>query len=77
MITVAHYLNLPEAQRHKMALDASGIESFIPDELSASIVPTTFMNTTGVRLQVAEADESTARTILEAVPPSHDPLAEE
>ena len=61
MKTVANCLNLGEAQHFKTVLDAAGIPSFIPDELSAGIAPHHFYtSSSGVRLQVADenADEA-------------------
>ncbi|MAB77311.1 MAG: hypothetical protein CMO47_12740 [Verrucomicrobiales bacterium] len=65
MKTVARFATLEQAQAAKMNLRAAGIEAFIPDEMSAGIVPMFFVNKPGIRLQVVKEDEKRARSILE------------
>lgn len=65
MITIANLNSLIEAQQLKARLAASGIEAFIPDEVSAGVAPHFFMTKAGVRLQVAEEVEDVARGIIE------------
>ena len=65
MKTVANCLNLGEAQHFKTVLDAAGIPSFIPDELSAGIAPHHFYtSSSGVRLQVADENADEAEGII-------------
>ncbi len=65
MKTIARFTTLEEAQIAKLTLGAAGIEAFIPDEMSAGVAPMFFVNKPGVRLQVVEADEAAAQSILE------------
>lgn len=65
MITIANLNSLIEAQQLKARLAASGIEAFIPDEVSAGVVPLFFVTKGGVRVQVAEEVEDEARAIIE------------
>ena len=68
MKTVANCLNLGEAQHFKTVLDAAGIPSFIPDEMTASIAPHHFFtSTSGVRLQVADENAEEAEKIIETL----------
>ena len=67
MKTVANCANLGEAQTLKMILESEGVESFIPDELTASIAPHHFFTSSGVRLQVADEKADEAVTIIEDV----------
>ena len=64
MTTIANCLNLGEAQSLQMLLEASGIASFIPDEMTAGIAPYQFFTNSGVRLQVADENAEEARRIL-------------
>lgn len=65
MKTVANFASLQEAQALKLTLGSAGIEAFIPDEVTAGVMPHHFMNRSGVRVQVAEEDETVAREIIE------------
>ena len=60
MRTVANCLNIIEAQRIRIILDASGISCFIPDENVATVAPYLFATKSGVRVQVAAKDEMLA-----------------
>lgn len=64
MHTVANCFNFAEAQRLKIALDANGIDSFIPDENVAVAAPYMFATKSGVRLQVAEEDVERAEEVI-------------
>ena len=65
MKTVANCLNLGEAQHFKTVLEAAGIPSFIPDEMSAGIAPHLFYTSgSGVRLQVADENADEAQEII-------------
>jgi hypothetical protein len=64
MTTIANCLNLGEAQHLQMLLDASGIDSFIPDEFTAGLAPFQFFGNSGVRLQVADENAAEAQRIL-------------
>jgi|TARA_B100001093_G_scaffold120500_1_gene113279 hypothetical protein len=65
MKTVARFATLEQAQTAKLNLGAAGIEAFIPDEMSAGIVPMFFVSKPGIRLQVGEKDEKRATSILD------------
>lgn len=64
MTTVAHCLNIQEAAQLQMLLEASGIPSFVPDEISAGIAPHHFLTPSGVRLQVAAEHAEEARRLI-------------
>ncbi|HXI82862.1 MAG TPA: DUF2007 domain-containing protein [Verrucomicrobiae bacterium] len=65
MITVARYGDVNEALQLKMALEASGIKAFVPDELTATNAPYRFLtDPSGVRVQVADEDAETARQMI-------------
>jgi hypothetical protein len=64
LITVANCHDLQQANRVKLALEASGIPAFIPDELTAGIAPFHFMTDAGVRVQVTEDRLEEARRII-------------
>jgi hypothetical protein len=68
MVTIQTYADLEEALMAQAWLESNGIESFIPDEMTASALPNLGIFS-GVRLQVDEVDEKQALTIL-ATPPS-------
>lgn len=65
MITVANCSNLTEARLVQMLLEASGIPSFIPDEMMASAASPLFMNSSGVRVQVADEHAEEAQRIID------------
>jgi len=66
MTTVADCFDVNEALRLQMVLGCAGIDSFIPDENAATVVPYHFIGSgRGVRLQVADADARKAQLILE------------
>lgn len=66
MKTVTNCTTLGEAQHFKMILEATGIPSFIPDEMSAGIAPHHFFSSSsGVRLQVADEHADEAETIIQ------------
>ena len=76
MKTVGRYATLEQAMTAKLALGAANIEAFIPDEMSAGVAPMFFVNKTGIRLQVSEADEEEAKAILDDEDESTGPSAE-
>ena len=64
--TVANLTTIQQAQSLKLLLGSTGIDAFIPDEISAGLMPHIFLGQAGgVRLQVAEEDEEEARQIIE------------
>jgi hypothetical protein len=65
MKTVANLGSLQQAQNLKLVLGSMGIDSFIPDEVSAGVAPHFFATRTGVRLQVDEKDEEEAKRIIQ------------
>lgn len=64
MTTVANCFNIVEVQSLRIALDAHGIESFVPDENMATVAPYMFTIGSGVRLQVAEEDAERATELI-------------
>jgi hypothetical protein len=64
MKTVANFNSLEEAQILKLELGSCGIESFIPDEMSAGVAPHIFLTKAGIRVQVADEDEEDARQVI-------------
>jgi hypothetical protein len=65
MVTVANCFNITEAHLLQMALNAANIQSFIPDEATATNAPYIFTGTqSGVRVQVAEEDVAEADEII-------------
>ena len=64
MRTVANCLNIFQAQRIQIILDANGIKSFIPDENVATVAPYLFATRSGVRVQVCDEDEKRAKRII-------------
>jgi len=65
LVTIRTCRDLQEAQIVRWMLEAAGIRAFIPDENAASLIPTTVLDTNGVRVQVASADAALARELLE------------
>lgn len=66
MTTVARCLNIDQALFIRSLLDGCGIAAFVPDELAAQTDPVIFLGSmNSIRVQVADADASTAREILE------------
>jgi hypothetical protein len=63
MTTIANCRDLNEALRLQMLLGCGNIESFIPDENSATLAPHYFF-ASGVRVQVAEEDAERAKRIV-------------
>jgi hypothetical protein len=64
-VTIRRCKDLQEAQLVKAALEADGIEAFIPDENAASLYPAQVLDTNGVRVQVAAEDADRARDVLD------------
>ena len=64
MKTLATYGNLEEALLARARLEDSGIEAFIPDELTASSGFGVFNAIGGVRLQVEDEDLPLAKNVL-------------
>jgi thiamine monophosphate synthase len=60
MTTVAECSSMDEAALLRSLLEGSGIPAFVPDELTVTYRG----QAGGVRLQVADEDAETARTIL-------------
>ncbi|MEZ5300500.1 MAG: DUF2007 domain-containing protein [Verrucomicrobiales bacterium] len=73
MTTVANCANIGEALRIRIALESQGIDVFVPDETTATLVPFQFSTKSGVRVQVADENAEEARRILA----ESDPLAED
>lgn len=66
LVTVATFPTEPEAQLGRSSLAAHGIESFLVDEHIVALDPLASLAYRGVKLQVGEADASTACELLEA-----------
>ncbi len=64
MKTIATYGKLQDAFMARARLEASGVEAFIPDELSASSGWAVLPGFEGIRLQVNEADFARATQVL-------------
>ena len=64
MTTIANCFDVNQALQLKLLLESVGISSFIPDEISADIVPYHFFTSSGVRLQVADEDTTEAQQII-------------
>ena len=63
MITVARCTTLQEAQFLKMMLESSGIDAFIPDEVTLGMAP--FLNPKkGIRVEVGDSQEAEARAVI-------------
>lgn len=68
MITIAKFPSVDDALLARMKLEGSGVEAFVPDELTAS---TNWFYTNaigGIRLQVREEDRERALEVLELNP---------
>ena len=65
-ITVARFSFPHEAEIARSALEAEGIEAFVPDSQTASLYSAVTWGQGGVRLQVRPADEARARAQLDA-----------
>ena len=68
MRTVANCLNISQAHRIQILLDANGIRSFIPDENVAIVAPYLFATKSGVRVQVFDEDETRAKSVISDSP---------
>ena len=78
MKTIANFGTLMEAELLKLKLASCGIDSFIPDELTAGVAPHIFATRSGIRLQVAEKDvESAKAAMLSEVDPLTDDFSNE
>lgn len=64
MTTVARCSTVDQASALRSLLEARGIPAFIPDEMTASIVPHHFITRSGVRVQVADEQADEAKQIL-------------
>ena len=65
MKTVANLGSIQQAQNLKLVLGSMGIDSFIPDEVSAGVAPHLFATRVGIRLQVDDKDEEEAKRIIQ------------
>jgi hypothetical protein len=64
--------DVQEAHIVRSMLAAGGVQAFIPDEQTASLMPPNFLHTDGVRVLVAAKDAALARELL-----AREPLAPE
>ncbi len=63
LVTVATFMDVPEAQLAKERLESEGIEAFVPDALGGGVMPF-LAQSSGVRVQVKAQDAARAREIL-------------
>jgi hypothetical protein len=64
LVTVASFLDVPEAQLAKQRLELEGIAAFVIGAQTAGVMPFLTGPTGGVRIQVAPGDVERAREIL-------------
>ena len=64
-VTIRTCRDIQEAEIVRSALEADGIEAFIPDANVASLYPPQVLDTDGVRVQVAAEDAERAREVLD------------
>ncbi|MGK0187893.1 MAG: hypothetical protein ACI9R3_003684 [Verrucomicrobiales bacterium] len=62
MTTIANCFDLMGAERIRMLLASRGIEAFIPNSISAGLLP--HFTTSGVRVQVEDSLADQARAIV-------------
>lgn len=65
MTTIANCLTLMDAERVRLLLAAHGIEAYIPDSISAGLLPHHFVTKSGVRVQVDESVADEAKAVIE------------
>jgi len=65
MTTLVTCSNIAEAQLLKSLLDDSGIQAYLPEELTANSAPQ-LLFACGIRLQVEDEDAAEARRIIAA-----------
>jgi len=73
MTTITTCSNIAEAQLLKSLLDDSGIQAFLPEEMTANAAPQ-FLFSSGIRLQVEDEDADEARRVIARAetPPDED-----
>ena len=64
MKTIASYSNLEDAFLARSRLEGSGVDSYLPDELSATNSPAQLQILGGIRLQVQDEDFDRACAVL-------------
>jgi hypothetical protein len=64
-LTLRTCADILEAQIVRGALEAGGIQAFIPDENAATLYPSQVLDTNGVRVQVAAEDAERAMELLD------------
>ncbi len=64
METIANVAEIAEAQLIRSVLEGHGIKAVIPHESTAEIAPPYLWASGGIRIQVAESDVATAKSIL-------------
>ncbi len=64
MKTIRNCGTIDQATSIKLLLEGNGIDAFIPDEVSAGVVPHFFNTKAGIRVQVADEDVQRANEIL-------------
>ena len=65
MTTLVTCSNIAEAQLLKSLLDDSGIQAYLPEELTANSAPQ-LLFASGIRLQVEDEDAAEARRVIAA-----------
>jgi len=64
MKTIANLFSVQEVDHLRILLGSAGIEIFVPDEVTSTLLPHTFMTKAGIRVQVSEEDEALAREVI-------------
>ena len=72
MTTIANCLTLMDAERVRLLLASHSIEAYIPDSISASVLPHHFVTKSGVRVQVEDSLAEQAKSIIEKDKESED-----
>lgn len=65
MKTIANLFSVQEVDNLRILLGSADIEIFVPDDVSATLLPHHFMTKTGIRVQVNDEDEALAREVIE------------
>lgn len=64
MKTIANVYSTSEVDALRILLGSAGIDIFVPDEVSATLLPHHFMTRTGIRVQVNDEDEAAALQVI-------------